>query len=155
MLLESMGKLFSELQTKLNAKLTESFVVNSTSSVTWPADAILVVTSGFRNPERNERVGGKTGSRHMLGRALDVAIHGVEDEDKEIAYFILWEILKDGLPATADYVQYETKGTAMIKKFNTAESNSDLWVSDNEIHASNGIADGFLDVDHLHLQDNP
>jgi len=35
------------------------------------------VTSACRNPERNERTGGKPASRHMPGRALDVGMANI------------------------------------------------------------------------------
>lgn len=156
----SMRPLLEQLTNIVNRNIATTYTTDTAVEVQWPAGAVIEVTSGFRNPERNERVSGATGSRHMLGRALDVAIHHVEGEEKEIAYFILWEMLKDGLPDTADYVQYETKGAAMIKKINRAESNSAesnpaLWNPANDLHPINGIADGFLEIDHLHLQDNP
>ena len=36
----------------------------------------LVVTSGFRSPERNRAVGGVPGSFHLQGRAIDVVGSG-------------------------------------------------------------------------------
>ena len=41
----------------------------------------LTVTSGYRNPERNLRVGGVRGSRHQFGRAVDVSVPGVTEAE--------------------------------------------------------------------------
>lgn len=44
----------------------------------------MVVSSGFRNPERNAAVGGRTKSQHMLGKALDI-----RDPDGTLARWLL------------------------------------------------------------------
>ena len=36
--------------------------------------APLLVTSGYRSPEYNRRVGGATGSMHLVGRAFDLKV---------------------------------------------------------------------------------
>jgi hypothetical protein len=116
------------------------------------------VTSGYRNPERNERVGGATGSRHMLGRALDIAVKGVNGANKEIAYYVLWEILQANRPASADLVQMEDGPADWIKKYNyvsNSESTDTDWEKENVLNQLNGIQDGFIEVEHVHLQDNP
>ena len=41
----------------------------------------VVVTSGYRTPEYNAKVGGAAKSRHMLGIAADIQIAGVKPSD--------------------------------------------------------------------------
>lgn len=41
----------------------------------------VVVTSGYRTPEYNAKVGGAVKSRHMLGIAADIQIAGVKPAD--------------------------------------------------------------------------
>ncbi len=36
----------------------------------------LIITSGYRSPDRNEEVGGATESLHLKGQAVDVSIKG-------------------------------------------------------------------------------
>ena len=38
----------------------------------------LIITSAYRSPEHNAAVGGRTGSAHLAGRAVDVAVYGQE-----------------------------------------------------------------------------
>jgi len=57
----------------------------------------LRVTSAYRNPERNERFGGAPNSRHMLGRALDIAFQPDLDTpsvERAILFARLWEIIE-------------------------------------------------------------
>lgn len=37
----------------------------------------IVITSGYRNPEHNRRVGGAPNSQHLLGTAADIRINGM------------------------------------------------------------------------------
>jgi hypothetical protein len=154
----SMQTLLSELTTIVDNNINTEFTTDTGEEVSWPSSATLVVTSGYRNPERNERVGGATGSRHMLGRALDIAVKGVNGANKEIAYYVLWEILQANRPASADLVQMEDGPADWIKKYNygnSSESTDTDWVDDNDQFINNGIQDGFLLIEHVHLQDNP
>ena len=41
----------------------------------------VIVTSGYRTPEYNAKVGGAAKSRHMLGIAADIQIAGVKPAD--------------------------------------------------------------------------
>ena len=49
-------------------------------------DIPVTITSGCRCPEHNEAIGGSEKSQHMLGKAADFKIEGVEPE--RIASFI-------------------------------------------------------------------
>lgn len=42
----------------------------------------LTITSGFRDPQRNAKVGGAKNSAHMRGNAVDVSTAGMSTEDK-------------------------------------------------------------------------
>ncbi|SFH80838.1 Peptidase M15 [Tindallia magadiensis] len=37
----------------------------------------IIITSGYRNPEHNRRVGGTPNSQHLLGTAADIRINGM------------------------------------------------------------------------------
>ena len=41
----------------------------------------VIITSGYRTPEHNAKVGGATKSQHMLGLAADIKITGVNPSD--------------------------------------------------------------------------
>ena len=36
------------------------------------------ITSGYRNPEYNKKVGGATNSQHVLGKAADIQVKGMD-----------------------------------------------------------------------------
>jgi len=44
-------------------------------------DKVIVITSGYRNPQLNAAVGGTPTSAHALGLAADFHVHGLEDLD--------------------------------------------------------------------------
>jgi len=44
------------------------------------------ITSGYRRPERNRRVGGADGSSHQFGRAVDVAAATAEEQRAIVGY---------------------------------------------------------------------
>ena len=37
----------------------------------------VIITSGYRNPEHNHRVGGAPNSQHLLGTAADIRVNGL------------------------------------------------------------------------------
>ncbi len=37
----------------------------------------LIITSGYRNPAHNTKVGGSPTSQHLLGTAADIQVHGL------------------------------------------------------------------------------
>ena len=41
----------------------------------------VVITSGYRTPAHNAKVGGAKSSQHLLGRAADIRVQGVSVED--------------------------------------------------------------------------
>ena len=42
----------------------------------------LVITSGFRSPERNSKVGGAKNSAHLRGNAVDISTNGMSTDEK-------------------------------------------------------------------------
>ena len=42
----------------------------------------LSVTSGFRDPDRNQRVGGAKHSKHLEGKALDIDVSGFSEDER-------------------------------------------------------------------------
>ena len=60
----------------------------------------LRLNSGWRNPERNENVGGANSSRHMVGRAVDVGtLFDVNTQERTELMWTLWRTA-ESLPAT-------------------------------------------------------
>jgi hypothetical protein len=129
------------------------------------------MTSAYRNPERNEAIGGAPASRHMLGRALDISVNhigGYGSKSRGVAFYKAWEVIHGANPSVAkststnvpwaDFWQLEDGGSNAILK-----SNAGYWVStrngiltnfdldDNK----NGVLDGYEQTGHLHIQDNP
>lgn len=41
----------------------------------------VTITSGYRTPAHNTKVGGVKGSQHLLGRAADIRVQGISVED--------------------------------------------------------------------------
>ncbi len=41
-------------------------------------DAPIIITSGYRSPELNKKVGGSTTSNHLTGCAVDISVAGIE-----------------------------------------------------------------------------
>lgn len=81
----------------------------------------FVITNGHRHPRENERVGGASQSRHMLGEAIDISIKDIdksgsyEDRDKQIVLKLLEEeIIKDeggvGLYPGTRAVHFDVRG---------------------------------------------
>jgi len=52
----------------------------------------LRLNSGWRNPERNEIVGGATTSRHMVGRAVDIGCENVLMVDTTERAMLMWTL---------------------------------------------------------------
>jgi uncharacterized protein YcbK (DUF882 family) len=82
---------------------------NTRSNYDYP----MPVTSGYRNPARNQRVGGQPNSRHVYGDAADIAVRDnngdgdLSDDSKRLA--------RAALDAGATYTQeYPERGYSHV-----------------------------------------
>lgn len=41
----------------------------------------ITITSGFRSPQHNQKIGGAVGSLHLSGMAADIKVHGMKPDD--------------------------------------------------------------------------
>ena len=137
---------------------------------------VMRINSGWRNPERNERVGGVPSSRHMAGRALDVGADQVEDyeagtENRSKMMWVMWRGLVVSAPASVDnvYIRYlmeEETPTATIGLIQTGSSafrgfNSTTSITLIDMFGPkgdgppDGIPDDFNIATHFHVETKP
>lgn len=72
----------------------------------------VVMTSGYRNPEHNKKIGGARSSKHMSGDAVDIF-----DPDKRLARFVFTkqQLLKEyglyceDMRCTKNWVHFQSK----------------------------------------------
>ncbi len=103
-------------------------------------DNKLWITSGWRNPERNEWYSNAVNGIHQRGGAVDLIIMAPSNSrESAIGYWILWKALKKNKAHINAYWQLETNGRPMT----TQEHKQD-------IEPENGIPDAFDKADHLH-----
>jgi hypothetical protein len=84
----------------------------------------IYVTSGFRDTEHNERVGGATNSQHLLGNAADITSSDLDN---------LWKIIKE----TWHYGwinYYRTRNFIHVDIRNIPDEIDDILV-DSEVYA--------------------
>ena len=70
----------------------------------------IIITSGFRSPERNKEVGGSPTSQHCLGKAIDVCVPNVNPV--KVAAFVmdqLHTVKGFGLDVFAGYVHLDVR----------------------------------------------
>lgn len=60
----------------------------------------LFITSGFRDPVHNARVGGAKHSRHMVGDAVDIDISRLNETQR---YTLMWHLLAEGFTYFGSY----------------------------------------------------
>lgn len=107
-------------------------------------DNKLWVTSGWRNPERNEWYSNAVNGIHQRGGAVDFIIMApAHSQQSSIGYWILWQALENNKSRINAYWQLETNGRPMTTK----EYKLD-------IEPKNGIPDAFDKADHLHANIN-
>ncbi|HEY9052975.1 MAG TPA: hypothetical protein VIQ03_15595 [Gammaproteobacteria bacterium] len=101
----------------------------------------LWISSGWRNPERNEWYSNAVNGIHQRGGAIDFIIYEPPGDIKSaIAYWVLWTGLENNKEKLNAYWQLEVNGRPM----RTEEFTDD-------IEPKNGIPDAFDKADHLHV----
>lgn len=70
----------------------------------------IFVNSGYRCKKRNEEVGGKKDSKHLIGEAADIQIEGVQNYD-EVKNWLRAEILTDwgGIGVAKNYIHVDVR----------------------------------------------
>jgi uncharacterized protein YcbK (DUF882 family) len=71
------------------------------------------VISGYRSPKYNRKIGGARKSQHMVAKAADIRIKGMEpSEIREIIINLIKEgkILKGGVGLYTSFVHYDVRG---------------------------------------------
>ncbi|VAW63211.1 hypothetical protein MNBD_GAMMA08-2618 [hydrothermal vent metagenome] len=100
----------------------------------------LWITSGWRNPERNEWYSNAVNGIHQRGGAVDLIIMAPANSlQSSIGYWILWQALEKNKSEINAYWQLETNGRPMTTREFT-----------QDIEPANGIPDAFDKADHLH-----
>jgi len=147
----------TQVRSTFDAHKSDTFTVSEGNTVTMPAGVQLVVSSGFRNPERQERVGSVINSDHLRGEALDFKLEFSEDNDsdldKEIAYYILWKMfIENPLPNNiAHRFALEIGVNKNLRVYNSGtETEGTYWIVGDD--NTNGITDRYSDGNHLHFQ---
>ena len=75
----------------------------------------IKITSGFRDPSFNKKIGGATQSRHITGQAADLKIEGYTP--KQVASIIekliaAGKMKQGGLGIYSTWIHYDVRGTA-------------------------------------------
>ena len=72
------------------------------------------INSAYRSEAHNKAVGGSKTSQHLLGKAADIKVKGIDTKD---VYLIIESLIKDGkiteggLGLYNTFVHYDTRGT--------------------------------------------
>lgn len=108
--------------------------------VTIP-DSRLWLSSGWRNPERNEWFSDALNGAHQLGAALDLMPNEIpRKRNAAIVYWVLWESIKSIPDQHRIFAQLEALTVPMRESSFTVD-----------IEPKNGIPDAFDTADHLHI----
>lgn len=75
----------------------------------------IKITSGYRSPEHNAKIGGVKSSQHITGKAADLKIEGLTP--KQVADTIeklisAGKMKQGGLGIYKSWIHYDTRGTA-------------------------------------------
>ena len=77
----------------------------------------ISITSGYRSPNHNARIGGAKHSFHVRGMAADIQVAGMHPMDvKKVILKLMNEgkILKGGLKAYKSWTHYDTRGEIVL-----------------------------------------
>lgn len=66
----------------------------------------LIITSAWRNPERNEKVGGVKNSRHQFGNAVDLVIQTAGTGKTSAQLFCILQTAADSIPGTNGFAEH-------------------------------------------------
>ncbi|MDF3012887.1 MAG: hypothetical protein K0Q78_1091 [Cellvibrio sp.] len=150
------------VQQVVNGQVVE---VEQPIMVSIPTEITIRVSSGYRNPERQERQGGTTPasrSAHMSGKALDIALDGATGTATERrrknakAYYGMWVMVRNGNVADANWYQLEYGTASKIVQaqeggapvFGAKDGVIYDFVLDSNI---DGVPDAVEDTEHFHL----
>ena len=149
------------------------------------ANQTALVTSAYRNPERNERIGSTPTSNHMLGRALDISVNNIGksgSQSRGMAFYVAWKAIHGANPGVgynnasypdgqstavpwANYWQLEgvNGATDVVLKSHKGWVTTKYNVTTGQNDLTNyhqdrnydGILDGYGKTFHLHIEDKP
>jgi uncharacterized protein YcbK (DUF882 family) len=77
-------------------------------------NAPIKITSGYRSPEHNNKIGGAPNSQHMRGTASDFKVRGYQPEDvaRTIEHLIAdGKMEEGGLGVYPSWVHYDVRGS--------------------------------------------
>jgi len=101
----------------------------------------LWLSSGWRNPERNEWFSDALNGAHQLGAALDLMPNEIPRQRKAaIVYWVLWESIKS--------IPDQHRIFAQLEALTVPMRDSSFMI---DIEPRNGIPDAFDTADHLHI----
>lgn len=101
----------------------------------------LWLSSGWRNPERNEWFSDALNGAHQLGAALDLMPNEIpRKRNAAIVYWVLWESIKS--------IPDQHRIFAQLEALTIPIRDSSFVV---DIEPKNGIPDAFDTADHLHI----
>jgi len=162
-------------------RLIDPTIPAFSTNKTLAANQTAKVTSGYRNPERNEFFSIATTSRHMLGRALDVSISNISavvSFDRGVAFYKAWEVIHRLTEPLPQPVYNPTRNAGFPDGASTAVPWADFWqlegaggpgdvilksnarrfekraVDDVDLNGDN-VLDGYARTFHLHIEDKP
>lgn len=73
----------------------------------------ITITSGYRSPAHNKKIGGAKFSQHILGTAADIKVSGMTPKQvAEVIEKLITEnrMVQGGLGTYAGWVHYDTRG---------------------------------------------
>ena len=140
---------------------TNAFTGFNNASFTVPSNEIMV-TSAYRNPERNERVGGVSASYHMRARALDVGFrdfpYPTEDvpvDQRGLTFGPLYRMMRDD-NAVPSATMFQLEGRAGPSSVQLRSTGSNGHPTEPNPFADNdgdNIPNEYELTYHLHIQD--